>query len=567
MGRHMSANRPSLLRSYCQSRTDAAFRAVVEAHIDLVYSAARRLAGGDFHLAEDISQTVFADLARKADRIPADAVLSAWLYRHTFFVASSMIRRERRRRDREQEAFAMDTILQTAEPDWAQLAPHLEEAMNTLAESDRLALVLRYFDKLDLHEIGTRLGISEDAAQKRVTRALEKLKTRFAKRGVTISLTALAASLFAHAVTAAPTALAGQVAAAVAGGVTAGTGILLTLQKLLSMNTFKPIVATLAIAGVATPTILQHQSLAAAGNQNAALTAQLSELERLRAENARLAKMEVDFNELESLRKEHLELMRLRGESTLRRDEIESLKRDIEHQRQLLAAKTETEKKETTEEERQALRQVTIETRFVDLPLSSPIWAEFGLRRPVSNKDSGSNHLMSHERVTKMLQEVEETKSAQIFTPPRVTTSNGRQAQVKAVGVRTIVTGKVGNALTTEKKEIGPILDLLPTFNKDDGNVHLTAVASLNQFLGYDDSGSATDSTPLPRLQLRQLQADAVLNRDYVLVMCGGYSAYKAKETNPSERLELKQSPTGLIVIVDPTEIDAAGNKVVAAPK
>jgi DNA-directed RNA polymerase specialized sigma24 family protein len=85
----MSSNRPSLLTTYCESRSEAAFRELVAAHIDLVYSAARRLAGGDFHLAEDISQTVFADLARKATRIPTEAVLSAWLYRHTFFVASS----------------------------------------------------------------------------------------------------------------------------------------------------------------------------------------------------------------------------------------------------------------------------------------------------------------------------------------------------------------------------------------------------------------------------------------------------------------------------------------------
>lgn len=554
----MSANRPSLLRSYCQSRSDAAFRAVVEAHIDLVYSAARRLAGGDFHLAEDISQTVFADLARKADRIPSDAVLSAWLYRHTFFVASSMIRRERRRRDREQEALAMDTILQTAEPDWDQLAPHLEEAMNALADSDRLAIVLRYFDKLDLREIGARFGISEDAAQKRVARALEKLKTRFAKRGVAISLTALAASLFAHAVTAAPAALAGQVAAAVAGGVAAGTGFLLTLEKLLTMNAIKPIVAALAVAGVATPMILQHQSLAADRDQNAVLTSQVSELDRLKAENERLAKLAVDFNELESLRKEHLELMRLRGESTLRRDEIESLKREVERQRQLLAAKTAVEEKESSEEERQARRQVVVESHFVELPTDSAIWSDFGLGAAPNSNGGGRELLLDSESANRLLKSIEKSKGADIMAAPRVLTRNGQQAQISVTSEKTVVTGRTSTGLATGLVHLGPVLNLLPQLAADGTGMKLTINASYNGLLSSEELGGDAPPVPGPVLDTRKFEADVNLAAGQVLVMVGG-SSPNAESPGDGTQGQPRKS---MLIVINPTEVDAAGNLI-----
>lgn len=249
----MNTDPATLLRDFLATRSEAAFSDLVRAQIDLVYSAARRICAGDTHLAEDITQTVFADLARKAARLPGDVVLSAWLYRHTFFVASSMIRTERRRRAREQEAVAMNATHEAAEPDWALLAPHLDEAMNALVEADRRALVLRYFDKLDLRAVGERLGVSEDTAQKRVARALERLKTRFAKKGVSVSLTALAAGLLAHAVSAAPAVLAAQTASAVVAGFVAGSGILIALEKFMTLNALKPIAAALAVAGVATP--------------------------------------------------------------------------------------------------------------------------------------------------------------------------------------------------------------------------------------------------------------------------------------------------------------------------
>ena len=563
----MNTDPATLLRDFLATRSEAAFSDLVRAQIDLVYSAARRICAGDTHLAEDITQTVFADLARKAARLPGDVVLSAWLYRHTFFVASSMIRTERRRRAREQEAVAMNATHEAAEPDWALLAPHLDEAMNALVEADRRALVLRYFDKLDLRAVGERLGVSEDTAQKRVARALERLKTRFAKKGVSVSLTALAASLLAHAVSAAPAVLTAQTASAVVAGFVAGSGFLITLEKFMTLNALKPIAAALAVAGVATPLFLQRQSLAAARDQNASLGAQVAELDELRAENERLAKLAVDYRELERLRAEHLELMRLRGEATLMRNELDALKREFERHRQLLLAKGVSEDELLTEAERQARRQIVIEPRFAELPLSSTVWTEFGLRPPTNANDEGGYQVLDAEAAARLIKRLEETKGVDIIFAPRVTTRSGRQTQVKSVEVQTIATGNTGDQVHTEPMEFGPVLDVIPTFINEGGTLQLSVIGSVTQFLGYDDAGAFAnqvtgrleEASVVPRVVLRQIQAEVHLPPGQVLVMTGGYSpgAITKSEGNIEQG-----EPKGLIVIVDAREINKAGNTV-----
>ncbi len=573
----MNADPRQLLREYSQSRSGAAFEALVRTQVDLVYSAARRICAGDRHLAEDVTQTVFADLARKAARLPADVILSGWLYRHTFFVASSMIRTERRRRTREQEAMAMNAAIEATEPDWSALAPHLDEAMNRLGETDRLALVLRYFDQLDLRAVGERLGVSEDTAQKRVTRALEKLKARFAKNGVHVSLTTLAATLWAHAVTAAPLAASAKIASAVVSGAAVGSGLLVALERMISMNALKAIAAALAVAGVATPLFRQHQSLAALREGNAELTAQVAQMDGFRAENERLAPLAVDFRELEALRKEHLELMRLRGEATLLRNQLEALKREFERQRQLLLAKGASEEELLTEEERQARRQIMIEARFIELPLASTLWAEFGLRPPASAADEGGFRTLDSESAGKLMAHLEQAQGVDLLFAPRVTTSNGRQTQIKSVEIQTVVTGRAGDVVETKAMEFGPVLDLIPVLAKGGDTLQLKAVVTATQFLGYDDPGairlSTSDGsvatvppgTPLPRFNFRQIDADAHLNPGQALVLTGGYSANVPKNPTTADRPEVVATPLGMIVIVTPTEIDAAGNRVAPA--
>ena len=186
----------ALLRAYVEQQSGAAFAELVRRHADAVFGSALRRANGDRALAEDIAQQVFTDLARKAARLPAGTVLGGWLHRHTGFTASHFIDRERRRRAREQEAARMK--LPDSEDDRAlRMAPLLDAAMDSLPAPDRDALVLRFFERRDYRGIGAVLGVSDDTAQKRVTRALEKLRAQLMRRGVTGSAGAMAAVLAA----------------------------------------------------------------------------------------------------------------------------------------------------------------------------------------------------------------------------------------------------------------------------------------------------------------------------------------------------------------------------------
>ena len=183
-----------LLRAYVEQQSGAAFAELVRRHADAVFGSALRRVHGDRALAEDIAQQVFTDLARKAARLPAGTVLGGWLHRHTGFTASHFIDRERRRRAREQEAARMN-LPDNEDGAALRMAPLLDEAMDALPAPDRDALVLRFFEKRDYRGVGAVLGVRDDTAQKRVTRALDKLRALLARRGVTGSAGALAAVL------------------------------------------------------------------------------------------------------------------------------------------------------------------------------------------------------------------------------------------------------------------------------------------------------------------------------------------------------------------------------------
>jgi len=164
-----------LLRAYTAENSEEAFKGLVDGHIGLVYSIALRIVRGDVALARDVTQMVFTDLARKARTLPTNAVLSGWLYRHTNFTASKLLRGESRRRVREKEAAEMNA-LDESDTVWEQLMPLLDSAIGSLSARDRDAVVMRFFDKQDFRSLGATLKLTEDAAQKRVSRALEKLR-------------------------------------------------------------------------------------------------------------------------------------------------------------------------------------------------------------------------------------------------------------------------------------------------------------------------------------------------------------------------------------------------------
>ncbi|MCI0541413.1 MAG: sigma-70 family RNA polymerase sigma factor [Verrucomicrobiales bacterium] len=229
----------ALLRQYAENHCDEAFAALVARHINLVYSVAMRCVG-DPHQVEEVAQAVFILLAKKAAQLRHDKALSSWLFQTTRLTASNFIRGETRRHRREQEAHMQSVLNEPGIDVWPRIAPLLDDAVAGLNEKDRHAIVLRFYEGRNLREVGAALGASEDAAEKRVNRAVEKLRTFFAKRGVTVGASGLTVVISANAVQAAPVGLALTVstAAALAGTTIATTAtttaiVMTTLQKTL----------------------------------------------------------------------------------------------------------------------------------------------------------------------------------------------------------------------------------------------------------------------------------------------------------------------------------------------
>jgi len=257
-----------LLREYLDNGSQDAFARLVERHINLVYSTCLREVR-DAALAEDVTQVVFLLLVKKAPGLREGTVLSGWLFQTARFISKDALKQEARRQQREQKA-AQEMINETdagAQAHWEEIEPLLHNALSSLGTEDRDAILIRFFENRSLKETGAVLGVSEEAARKRVTRAVEKLRRYFSRHGLMLSGAVLTGLISSHAVRAAPancTASILQATASVAGGALLasllGAGVLALYEgtaKLIFLSQLKKAAGVLAVVALGTVGVIQ----------------------------------------------------------------------------------------------------------------------------------------------------------------------------------------------------------------------------------------------------------------------------------------------------------------------
>jgi RNA polymerase sigma factor (sigma-70 family) len=503
-----------LLSAYVREGFEPAFGELVKRHIDLVYSAAVRVVQGDVHLAKDVVQVVFIDLARKAPSLPAKVVLAGWLYRHTCFTASKAVRTERRRIQRENIATHMNAVENDQEPSWKMIVPCLDAELNRLNRLDRDAVVLRFFKQQSFQAVGLGLGVSEDAAQMRVSRAVEKLRKALHRRGLVLTTGALVAGLSAEAAVVAPGSWAVVMSTlSLAGASAAGAkyGFLSFMSAMKMKGTVAAVGA--ALLGVAT-IVVQYRQLGELREENRALRVQAALLESLQAESGRLQKDRIDPDELDRLRKERGELLRLRGETArLRRELAEALalkparppldltKTDdsywvrnfsqelnatVPAGHTLLLGGWETQPGRrafvlTIPSRMDAAGNVTSDPNASQVLLESYIVEltetaahKLGLSRlaPAHGDQEGVHQLFRNEETQELLKQIKETEGADLVSSPRVMTLSGREANVSIV--------EPFQAPNGHELHVGPEISILPKIDSKTDQIELAVKAELN---------------------------------------------------------------------------------------
>lgn len=304
-----------LLREFCEQDSGDAFTAIVERHLDLVYSVAYRQVGGNEAFARDVSQEVFITLAREAGNLSKKVVLSGWLYRSARFIALDALRSETRRRKREQEAYLMnEDSCDDLEVNWDEARPVLDEAISGLRELDRAAICLRFYEKRSFSEIGNQLGLSENAARMRVNRSLEKLSGFMTSKGIRSTSMAVTAAIAGQSAMAAPIGLAASIANAAPVGIAMASGGSAWGMMIAFMNTTKfALGCTSLLTLLAVGTALHHsQALDAANLELSALRAKaldgLALDNRLSDLKAKIAEREAELGSLNAQRESAKEL-------------------------------------------------------------------------------------------------------------------------------------------------------------------------------------------------------------------------------------------------------------------
>jgi RNA polymerase sigma factor (sigma-70 family) len=333
----MDAHDHDLLTRFRANRDEAAFRLLVDRHIGMVYSVARRVTDNTA-LAEEVAQATFTKLADKSAGITRETALAGWLYQTSRRLALSAVRSDARRRQREQIAAAMNLN----EPSPSVVAEYLEPAMDQLAPDDRDALLLRFFENRTLRDVGQELGLSEDAARMRVNRAIERMRDAFAKLGITGTAAWLGTTLTTSATASVPAGLGATITTAVLGGtaVAAVATAIASQTTATTMNLFNlkiaaAILGAVAVTGTTTYLVQEreahqlradYQTLNAAHGKLAAEQQDARELIQLR--NEQIAALKRDVGDLPRLRGE---VDRLNRELSSIQNENDSLKRRLTH--------------------------------------------------------------------------------------------------------------------------------------------------------------------------------------------------------------------------------------------
>jgi RNA polymerase sigma factor (sigma-70 family) len=501
-----------LLRRFAKTNSEDAFAELVKRHVNLVYSAALRQVGGDAHFAKDVAQTVFADLARKAGSLSRRETLTGWLYTSAHFAAAKIARGENRRRDREEKFMREPTSETAPDADWDKLRPTLDAAMHELKESDREAVLLRYFENRQFAEVGAKLGLNENAARMRVERALEKLRDIFNKRGITTA-TALASVISANAIQVAPANLAATLTTASIA--TAGTGTF-TLLKIMTATKLKLAFGALVVAGAAIVFALQHQAQEKLRAESELLRQQIAQLQ---TDNESLSNRLPAIGDSKSLSDEQLnELLTLRGEVTRLRREKNVLPE---------AAQSETNRLPAAEK-------ITIHlgTKFVSIPTDD--MASMNAIWPLGDNDNRMG-LLTEQQFKLFNETLQGASDVNVISMPQVVTINGETATI-SVNRAALVDGTNVNT--------GTSLNVTPYFSTNSSTFDLKLNAQLIQLTGDPSQ---------PGVQTIQATNQITLSPGQTVVL---------EKEIPSDGWlpDSTNTPTGprsLLVFVTPTVVDS----------
>jgi len=307
---------------YAASRSEAAFASLVQRHLGMVYSTALRRVAGDTMLAQDVSQEVFRDLSLKAKTLSDHPCLASWIYKATCFAAAKAVRKEQRQRTHIEAAMILDGDRQKDDLSLNPfLVEKLDDAMNALPESEQHTLLLRFFESRSLRDVGQELGISEEAARKRVQRAVDKLRGFFKAQGIDATASATTAFLMGFGAVTVPESL----GAAICGGVAAVQTKIIT--GIGFMGKLKASLLTVCVLGSTTIALLEYRTILN-------LKREIRDRDRLLAEQAAAAPATAIQRELPAAPKvangsNSQEILKLRDLVTRQRQSLEGLQAQL----------------------------------------------------------------------------------------------------------------------------------------------------------------------------------------------------------------------------------------------